>query len=174
MTIVHRVLAVSLLGVCTAFLAQSEASAKSYKCEPSAISAKKDYVIGQFQQYVTGKYKGKGTLGPVLVKIWDGNGDCDTSSNAPSKLPQDALLNLMLHYYGDVMTVSAEVAAGNMSDARPYLDDYKVVHGLIAGNMKEAFNADFFKQDKDLTSAMRDYDVQIAKAGSKTKVSDKI
>jgi len=175
MTIVQRLLAVSLLGVCTAFLAQSEASAKAYKCEPAAINAKKDYVVAQFQQYVAGKYKGKGTLGPVLAKIWDGNGDCDTSGDATSKLPQDAVLNLvLLHYYGDMMTVSAEVGAGQMADARPYLDDYKTVHGLIVGNMKAAFNGDFFKQDKEMTSAMRDYDAQIAKAGFKTKVSDKI
>jgi hypothetical protein len=29
-------------------------------------------------------------------------------------------------------------------------------------------------QDKELTSAMRDYDAQVAKAGAKSKVADKI
>jgi hypothetical protein len=175
MSVVQRLLAVSLLGLCATFFAQSEASAKSYKCEPGAIKAKKDYVVAQFQQYVAGKYKGTGKLGPVLLKIWDGNGDCDTSTDAPSKLSQDAMLNLvLLHYYGDIMTASADVAANKMADARPYLDDYKQVHGLIVGNMKPAFNADFFSQDKEMNSEMRDLDTQIAKAGFKTKVSDKI
>ena len=175
MSIAKRVIAVSLLALCTALFAHGEASAKSYKCEAGAIKAKKEYVVAQFQQYVAGKYKGTGKLGPVLLKIWDGNGDCDTNTDAPSKLSQDALLNLvLLHYYGDIMTVSAEVAANKMSDARGYLDDYKQVHGLITGNMKAAFNGDFFKEDKDINSAMRDYDTQIAKAGFKTKVADKI
>jgi hypothetical protein len=85
------------------------------------------------------------------------------------------MLNLvMMHYYGDIMTVSAYVAGGKIADARPYIDDYKQVHGLIVGDMKAAFDAGFFTQDKELTSAMRDYDAQVAKAGAKSKVADKI
>jgi hypothetical protein len=171
----QRLVAVSLLAFCATLLPQGQASAKSYKCEAAAIAAKKTYVVGQFQQYVAGKYKGSGALGPVLLKIWDGNGDCDTSGDAPSKLKPETMLNLvMMHYYGDIMTVSAYVAGGKTADARPYIDDYKQVHGLIAGDMKAAFDASFLTQDKELTSAMRDYDAQVAKAGAKSKVADKI
>jgi hypothetical protein len=172
---VLRLLAISLLGLCAFSASPAPASATTYKCEAGPIKVKKDFVVSTFQQYIAGKYKGTGAFGPVLLKLWDGNGDCDTSGDAPSKLKPDTLLNLMLiHYYGDIMTVSADIAGGKVADARPYIDDYKQVHGLIVGSMKQAFDAAFLAQDKELTSAMRDYDSQVAKAGAKSKVADKI
>lgn len=147
----------------------------SYVCQPDAVQAKKDYVVSQFKDYIGGKYRKIGGFEKVLAKVWDGKGDCDPNTDSGSKLPQDALLNLVLtHYYGDIMTVSAYVAAGRATDVRDHMDDYKQVHGLISNQLRKSFDDSFFKEDKDLNSAMRDYDAQITKAGAKTKVTDKI
>ena len=70
-----------------------------------------------------------------------------------------------MHYYGDIMTVSAEVAANNAVEARKYMDDYLEFHSLIVESMKPAFDTSFFKEDKDLNSAMNDYDAQIKRVG---------
>ena len=147
----------------------------AYVCQADAVKLKKDYVVSQFKDYIGGKYKNTGGFEKVLTKVWDGKGDCDPNTDAGSKLPPEALLNLVLtHYYGDIMTVSAYVAAGKVTDVRNQMDDYKQVHSLITNQLKKSFDDSFFKEDKNINSTMRDYDTQITKAGAKTKVTEKI
>ena len=144
------------------------AQATTYDCTPKAIAAKSAYVMATFPDYIGGKYTNKGTFGTVMSKIWDGKGDCDPSGDALAKLPPEAQLHLIkTHYYGDMMSVSALVAAKDMKSARTYMDDFNGVHGVIVGPMKQYFAGSFMTQDKDIAKAMKSFDSDITKAGYK-------
>ncbi len=152
-----------------AFVSVSAAAqATTYDCTPKAIAAKSAYVMATFPDFIAGKYANKGTFGPVLSKIWDGKGDCDPNGDALGKLAPEAQLSLIkTHYYGDIMSVSALVAAKDMKSARTHMDDFNGVHGVIVGPMKQYFAGSFMTQDKDMLKAMKSFDSDITKAGYK-------
>jgi hypothetical protein len=146
-----------------------------YVCTPEAIKAKKEFVLARFSDYLAGKYAKSGNMHGVMQKIWDGQGDCDVSGDITAKVPRVALLDLVTaHYYGDIMAASAHVAAKKYADARPFIDDYKAIHGVITGGFRQAFDPGFFSQDRVFTTAMRGYDAQVAKNGAHSIVADNI
>jgi hypothetical protein len=140
-----------------------------FVCTPDAIKAKKEFVVARFSDYLAGKYAKTSAFRGVMSKIWDGQGDCDTAGDIDGiveKVPRVALLDFVTaRYYADIMSASADIAAKKFADARPFIDDYKAIHGLITGGVRQAFNPDFFSQDRMLASAMRTYDVQVANNG---------
>lgn len=125
-----------------------------YVCTPEAIKAKKEFVLARFSDYLAGKYAKSGNMNDVMQKIWDGQGDCDVSGDITAKVPH--------------------VAAKKYADARPFIDDYKAIHGVITGGFRQAFDPGFFSQDRIFTTAMRGYDAQVAKNGAHSVVADNI
>ena len=152
-----------------AFLTLSAtAQAATYDCTPKAIATKSAFVTNTFKDFVAGKWTGKGTFGPVLGKIWDGKGDCDTNGDSVGKLPPEAQLNVIkTHYYGDIMSISVHMGAKDYKEARGYMDDFNGVHGAIVGPMKSYFAGSFMTQDKDFASEMKSVDGQLTKLGFK-------
>jgi hypothetical protein len=150
-------------------------AAPRYVCTADAIKAKKDFVVARFSDYLAGKYAKTSAFSGVMSKIWDGQGDCDTNGDIDGiveKVPRAALLDFVTaHYYADIMSASADIAARKYADARPFIDDYKAIHDLITGGVRQAFNPDFFSQDRMLASAMRTYDVQVANNGTHSVVA---
>ena len=150
------------------FTVSTAAGATTFVCKPDAIQAKGNFVTKTFVDFSAGKYANKGTFGPVIAKIWDGNGDCDTNGNDVSKLPQISQIQLMaMHYYGDVMSSIALYQDKQYKPARVHMDDFLALHDVIVGPMKDGFPASFMAQDKDILPQMKTINAQLTKAGFK-------
>lgn len=152
------------------FSVTSAAQATTYVCSPKAIADKNAYVVARFQDFLNHKYTNQGTFGPVLAKIWDGNGDCDTTGDAVGKLPPASQIQLMaMHYYGDVMSSMTLFPAKRYDEARTHMDDFLALHDVIMGPYKDGFPASFKAQDIDIFPQMKDVDKQLTKMGHKAK-----
>lgn len=143
------------------------AAVASRTCSPEAVKIKKDFVLARFADFLDGDYAGNHRLAPVLVKIWDGQGDCDVAT-----MPQAVALDVAtMHYYADLMTVAEDVTANKFSQARRAIDDYKAVHSTIAGRIH---TSEFVTFDKTYTKSMHEYDVQVAKKGAPSVIAKNI